>query len=286
MSDTQVIGATRRSSSSLSDRSLARAARALLPGRLNLGKARRFVSPLVIVLLWQAASMAGLISPRTLAAPSTVIASAWELTLSGELPHHLLVSLGRVALGLSIGVTAGVAFALIAGLSKLGEEIVDAPLQMLRTLPFLALVPLFILWFGIGETPKIALVALGTSFPVYLTLFAGIRGVDPKLMEAGKVFGLDQRGMIRHVILPGALPSGIVGLRYAIGTAWLSLVIAEQINATSGIGYLINDARDFLRTDVIVVGLVVYALLGLGADALMRLVERRTLAWRPSLIKA
>ncbi|MFK4046506.1 ABC transporter permease subunit [Roseomonas mucosa] len=286
MSDTQVIGATGRSSSSLSDRSLARAARALLPGRLHLGKARRFVSPLVIVLLWQAASMAGLISLRTLAAPSTVIASAWELTLSGELPHHLLVSLGRVALGLSIGVAAGTAFALIAGLSKLGEEIVDAPLQMLRTLPFLALVPLFILWFGIGETPKIALVALGTSFPVYLTLFAGIRGVDPKLMEAGKVFGLDRQGMIRHVILPGALPSGIVGLRYAIGTAWLSLVIAEQINATSGIGYLINDARDFLRTDVIVVGLVVYALLGLGADALMRLVERRTLAWRPSLIKA
>ncbi|WBV45353.1 ABC transporter permease subunit [Pseudoroseomonas cervicalis] len=248
-------------------------------------KLRRFLSPLVLVLLWQAASMAGLISPRTLAAPSTILVAAWELTLSGELPAHLAVSLGRVLAGLGIGLSAGVTLALVAGLSRLGEEIVDAPMQMLRTLPFLALVPLFILWFGIGETPKIALVALGAAFPVYLTLFAGIRGVDPKLAEAGRVFGLDRRGLVRHVILPGALPSALVGLRYALGSAWLSLVIAEQINASAGIGFLINDAREFLRTDIIVVGLLVYALLGLGADALVRLVERRALAWRPSLVK-
>lgn len=254
--------------------------RLALPPRL-----RRFLSPLALVLLWQAASMAGLISPRTLAAPSTILVAAWELTLSGELPAHLAVSLGRVLAGLGIGLSAGVTLALIAGLSRLGEEIVDAPMQMLRTLPFLALVPLFILWFGIGETPKIALVALGAAFPVYLTLFAGIRGVDPKLAEAGRVFGLDRRGLVRHVILPGALPSALVGLRYALGSAWLSLVIAEQINASAGIGFLINDAREFLRTDIIVVGLLVYALLGLGADALVRRVERRALAWRPSLVK-
>ncbi|WP_419899403.1 ABC transporter permease [Roseomonas sp. USHLN139] len=246
---------------------------------------RRFLSPLAIILLWQAASMAGLIAPRTLAAPSTILASAWELTLSGELPSHLLVSLGRVGAGLAIGLSAGVALALVAGLSRRGEEVVDAPMQMLRTLPFLALVPLFILWFGIGETPKIALVALGATFPVYLTLFSGIRGVEPKLVEAGQVFGLDRRGLVRHVVLPAALPSALVGLRYALGSAWLSLVIAEQINASSGIGFLINDAREFLRTDIIVVGLLVYALLGLGADALVRLVERRALAWRPSLVK-
>lgn len=279
MSDTRAIPAPARPIA------FPAAAAALAAVAPRLGRLRRFASPLLLVLLWQAASMAGLISPRTLAAPSTVLASAWELLLSGELPRHLLVSLGRVALGLGIGVTAGTALALVAGLSRLGEEIVDAPLQMLRTLPFLALVPLFILWFGIGEVPKVALVALGTTFPVYLTLFAGIRGVDPKLVEAGRVFGLDRRGMIRHVVLPGALPSGLVGLRYALGTAWLSLVIAEQINATAGIGFLINDARDFLRTDVIVVGLLVYALLGLGADALMRAVERRALSWRPALIK-
>ncbi|MBC9179378.1 ABC transporter permease [Pseudoroseomonas ludipueritiae] len=251
----------------------------------DLRKLRRFLSPLVLVLLWQVASSLGLISPRTLASPATVILSGWELLLSGELPHHLMVSLTRVVSGLAIGLTLGTGFALVAGLSRIGEEVVDAPLQMLRTLPFLALVPLFILWFGIGETPKIALVALGTTFPIYLTLFAGIRGVDPKLVEAGKMFGLDRRGLVRHVILPGALPSALVGLRYALGTAWLSLVIAEQINATSGIGFLINDARDFLRTDIIVVGLVVYALLGLGADALVRALERRALAWRPNLLK-
>ena len=279
MSDTRAIPAPARPIA------LPAAAAALAAVTPRLGRLRRFASPLLLVLLWEAASMAGLISPRTLAAPSTVLASAWELLLSGELPRHLLVSLGRVALGLGIGVTAGAALALVAGLSRLGEEIVDAPLQMLRTLPFLALVPLFILWFGIGEVPKVALVALGTTFPVYLTLFAGIRGVDPKLVEAGRVFGLDRRGMVRHVVLPGALPSGLVGLRYALGTAWLSLVIAEQINASAGIGFLINDARDFLRTDVIVVGLLVYALLGLGADALMRAVERRALSWRPALIK-
>ena len=280
MSDTHAISLPKQSLS------LPRAQRAPVRRAMpDLRKLRRFLSPLVLVLLWQAASSLGLISPRTLASPATVILSGWELLLSGELPHHLMVSLTRVVSGLAIGLTLGTGFALVAGLSRLGEEVVDAPLQMLRTLPFLALVPLFILWFGIGETPKIALVALGTTFPIYLTLFAGIRGVDPKLVEAGKMFGLDQRGLVRHVVLPGALPSALVGLRYALGTAWLSLVIAEQINATSGIGFLINDARDFLRTDIIVVGLVVYALLGLGADALVRALERRALAWRPNLLK-
>ncbi|HWK45230.1 MAG TPA: ABC transporter permease subunit [Stellaceae bacterium] len=253
--------------------------------KVALAGSRRFASAVILVLLWQAASMSGLLSPRTLAAPSSILATAWGLLLSGELPYHLLVSLRRVVIGLGLGVTTGGLLAIAAGLSRRGEDIVDAPMQMLRTLPFLALVPLFILWFGIGEVPKIGLVALGSTFPVYLTLFAGIRGVDPKLVEAGRVFGLDQRGLIWNVILPGALPSALVGLRYSLGVAWLSLVVAEQINATAGIGYLINDARDFLRTDVIVVGLLVYALLGLLADALVRTVERRALAWRPSLVR-
>jgi sulfonate transport system permease protein len=168
----------------------------------------------------------------------------------------------------------------------LGEEVIDAPVQMLRTLPFLALVPLFILWFGIGETPKIVLIALGSAFPIYLNLFAGIRGIEPRLVEMGRVFGLGRAGLIRNVVLPGALPSALVGLRYSLGVAWLSLVVAEQVNARAGIGYMINDARDFLRTDVILVGLVLYALLGLLADALVRLLERRLLAWRPVLVRS
>jgi sulfonate transport system permease protein len=242
------------------------------------------ISPLVILAAWQAASAAGLISPRVLAAPSDILAAAWTLLLSGALLHHLLVSLARVCAGLAIGVSIGTALALVSGLSRVGEDIVDAPMQMLRTLPFLGLVPLFILWFGIGETPKIALVALGSTFPIYLNAFAGIRGVDGKLVEAGQVFGLTRAGLIRHIILPGALPAGLVGLRYSLGVAWLSLVVAEQINADAGIGYLINDARDFLRTDIIVVGLLIYALLGLTADALVRALERRALRGRPSLM--
>ncbi len=229
--------------------------------------------------------MSGLISPRVLAAPTTILATAWGLLLSGELVTNMIVSLERVAVGLSFGVVIGATLALVSGLSRLGEDIVDAPMQMARTLPFLALVPLFILWFGIGELPKVALVALGSMFPIYLNLYAGIRGIDPKLLEAGRVFGLGHWGLIREVVLPGALPSGLVGLRYALGTAWLSLVVAEQVNASAGIGYLINDARDFLRTDVIVVGLVVYAILGLSADSLVRLAERRLLAWRPMAVR-
>jgi sulfonate transport system permease protein len=208
----------------------------------------------------------------------------WSLSASGELLENLLVSLGRVAVGLGIGVVAGVGFALVAGLSRIGEDAVDAPLQMGRTLPHLALVPLFILWFGIGETPKIGLVALGSVFPIYLNLFAGIRGVDPKLVEAANTLGLSRGELIRHVILPGALPSALVGLRYALGVAWLSLVVGEQINAQSGIGHMMMDAREFLRTDIIMVGLLVYALLGLGGDLLVRALERRALVWRPAFV--
>lgn len=255
------------------------------PWRLpRLRAARRLVAPLLLVLLWQAGSMQGLIPTRTVPAPSQIAAALRSLVGSGELQDNLLVSLGRVSFGLGIAVVLGTVAALIAGLSRLGEDTLDAPLQMLRTLPHLALVPLFILWFGIGETPKIALVALGGLFPIYLNLFAGIRGVDPKLIEAARTLGLSRAGLIRHVILPGALPSFLVGLRYAVGVGWLSLVVGEQINADSGIGYMMMNAREFLRTDVIMVGLVTYALLGLLADQGVRAIERAALVWRPSLI--
>jgi sulfonate transport system permease protein len=252
---------------------------------LSLGRARRFVVPLLLVLAWQAAAQSGLISTRLLAPPSAILAAAWTLTASGELGHHLLVSLQRVGIGLAIAITLGTALGLLSGLSRRGEDAIDATLQMLRALPFLALVPLLILWLGIGEATKITLVALGATFPIYLTLFGGIRGTDPKLLEAGRVLGLSQAGRIVHIVLPAALPQALVGLRYALGTAWLSLVVGEQINATAGIGFLVMDAREFLRTDIIVVGLMVYALLGLGADQLVRVLERRALAWRPSLVR-
>lgn len=246
----------------------------------------RVLSPLALVVLWQIGCSTGVISSRTLAAPSQVISSFVDLTADGSLQHHLLVSLGRVAKGMAIALGVGGGLALLSGLSRTGEFIIDAPMQMLRTLPVLALIPFFIIWFGIGEVPKVALVAVAAVFPIYLTLYSGIRGVDPKLVELAKVIGLSRGALIRHVILPGALPTALVGVRYSLGIAWLILVAAEQVNATSGIGYLMNDARDFMRIDILVVGLLVYALLGLAVDILVRWLERRLLGWRPSFINA
>ena len=253
--------------------------------RLRLPKLGRWASPLVLLALWEIGARTGLIPERVLAAPSTVALTFWRMLVSGELPSNLLVSLGRVVSGLVIGVVVGSALALAAGLSKRGEVAIDPPVQMLRTVPALALSPLLIVWLGIGESAKIALIAFATTFPVYLNLYNGVRGVDLRLVEAARSFGLKGSALIWHVIIPAALPSFMVGLRYALSVSVLILVVAEQINAQAGLGYLINNARDFMRTDVIVVCLVVYALLGLGADFIVRTLEARLLAWRPSLVE-
>lgn len=245
----------------------------------------RLLSPIALLLLWELASQFGLIPQRIIAAPSQIGGTLWAMIVSGELGKHLLVSLQRALLGLSIGVSVGVVAALITGLSKRGEVILDSPMQMLRTIPSLALVPLFILWFGIGEFTKIALIVTGTTFPVYLNLFAGIRNIDPKLIEAANTLGLNRRELIWHVILPGSLPSFFVGLRYSLGISWLALVFVEQINTTAGIGFLASDARDFMRTDVIVICLLIYSVLGLLIDGLIRTLERFALAWRPSFVR-
>lgn len=249
-----------------------------------LARCHRVTVPLLILLVWQGLNSLHVINARLMPAPVTVAESFWQLLVTGQLLGNLAVSLLRVGAGLAIGVALGTAFGLIAGLSRRGEDSVDATLQMIRTLPHLALIPLFILWFGIGETPKVALIALGVLFPVYLNLFAGIRAVDRKVIEAVSTLNLSQAEITWHVILPGALPSFLVGLRYAVGIAWLTLVVAEQVNANSGIGYLVMNARDFLETDVIFVGLIIYALLGLATDQLLRAVEHRALAWRPSFV--
>src|SRR6195952_2147421 len=245
---------------------------------------RRLASPLAIVLVWQLASSLGLMSAQTLASPWQILQTGWSLIQDGTLVRNLLVSLMRAFSGLAIAIVAGTLLALVAGLSRIGEDVVDAPMQMARTMPVLALVPLFILWFGIGETPKVALVALGALFPIYLNLFKGIRGVDRKLIEAAQTLGLSKLELVRHVILPGALPSFLVGLRYAVGVGWLSLVVGEQINAESGIGFMMMNAREFLRTDIIMVGLLVYALLGLLADVGVRWIEKTALVWRPTML--
>ena len=266
--------------------------RDLRPARSLVGRGtpraahwRRLVSPIVVLAVWQAACSAGLIAPQTLASPWQILQTAVSLTRDGTLPRNLLVSLGRALSGLVIGTVAGVILALVAGLSRLGEDAVDALMQMGRTLPVLAMVPLFILWFGIGETPKIALVSLGVLFPIYLNLFKGVRNVDPKLLEMARTLGLSRAQTILQVILPGALPDLLLGLRFAVGISWLMLVVAEQINANSGIGHMMMDAEDFLRTDIILVGLFIYAALGLISDQIVRSIEARVLVWRPSNVR-
>ena len=255
-----------------------------LAGKRLARFAARLVSPVAIIIVWQISSMTGLLPPRILASPGEILGAANRLIMSGELITALAVSFLRVLLGFTIAFIVGVALALVAGLSRFGESAIDPPLQMLKAMPFLGLLPLFILWFGIGEAPKIGLVAFGSVFPIYLTLHGGIRGIDRKLVEAGRTLGLDTFGIIRHIVIPGALPSLLIGVRYGLSVAWLSLVVGEQINASSGIGYIITYARDFLQTDVIVVCLMVYAIMGLLTDGLVRLIEAYALRWRPQVI--
>ncbi|WP_326632165.1 MULTISPECIES: ABC transporter permease [unclassified Streptomyces] len=243
---------------------------------------RRAIGPVLLLALWQVLSATGVLHPDVLASPGTIARAGSDLIADGTLPSAMGISLRRVAVGLVLGGVVGTALALVSGLSRLGEDVVDATVQMLRTVPWVGLIPLFIIWLGIGEAPKVALIALGVAFHLYLNVYAGIRGVDEQLIEAGQSLGLGRWGLIRHVVLPGALPGAMTGLRYSLATAWLALVFSESVNADAGIGFLMNQAREFFRTDVIVVCLVVYAFLGLTADVIVRILERLLLQWRPT----
>ena len=240
----------------------------------------RTLSPLALVALWQVASSAGVLPTDLVASPVTIVRTGYDLAADGTLGDALLVSVQRAAIGFAVGGLIGVALGIAVGLSRWADALLDPALQMLRTLPLFALTPLLILWFGIGELPKLVLVAVASAFPLYLNTYAGIRSVDSRLLELSASLRLRRLERIRHVVLPGALPQILVGLRTSLGIAWISLVVAEQVNAESGLGQMIQDAREFLRTDVIIVGLVIYAALGLGTDAVVRLIERKALAWR------
>ena len=266
------------------------ASRAAAPGRAGaaaagrLGRSRHagWLLPAAIVAAWQVASSAGVLSDAVLPAPSAVAAAGWQLTRSGELPHHMGVSFLRAVAGLAVGGSIGFALGLANGLSRLSDRLTDTTLQMARNVPHLALIPLVILWFGIGEEAKLVLVALGVFFPVYVNTLHGIRTVDPKLIEMGRCYGMTRLALFRRIVLPGALPSVFVGLRFALGVMWLTLIVAETIAAQSGIGYMAMQARDFLQTDVIVLAIAIYAALGKLADGVTRSLERRCLAWHPA----
>jgi sulfonate transport system permease protein len=266
-------------------------ARPAAPGRSRRRRGwLRLISPIVVLALWQLASSTGLVSPQKLPSLTTLWTTMVHLITTssptyGTLQGAMAISLERMAIGFAIGGAFGVILAVVAGLSRLGETSVDPIMQALRTLPLFGLVPVFIVWFGIGETPKITLIALAAAIPLYLNTFAGIRGVDGKLAELGQVLGLRRRELIRHVVLPGAMPMILVGLRQSLGVAWLALVVAEQINANQGIGYIINQGETFLQQNVIFVALLVYLVLGLLTDSVVRLIERRALAWRRGIME-
>ncbi|MBF6185200.1 ABC transporter permease [Nocardia farcinica] len=246
--------------------------------RRATGLARKSAGLVLVLILWQLGARGWL--GATTPAPTEVVAAGWDLISSGELWRHLAASARRVGTGLALGIGIGLVLGVAAGLFRLAEDLVNAPVQALRMMPALALLPVFIIWFGIGDSFKIALIAVAPVFPIYLNVFAGIRSVDRRLVEAGESLGLNRFELTTRIILPGALPQIFVGLRQALGIGWLALVVAEMQTTPVGLGFLMNDAKEFLRTDQIFLVLVVYALLGLLSDLLVRLLERRFLAWR------
>jgi sulfonate transport system permease protein len=253
---------------------------------IGFGALTQWMLPLAIIVLRQVLSVAGLIPGRVLPAPTDVIAAGWKLLQSGELLRNIWVSFWRAIVGFAIGGSIGFAFGLANGLSHRAERVFDSTLQMVRNIPHLALIPLVILWFGIDEEAKLFLVALGVFFPIYINTQHGIRTVDPQLVEMGRTYGMSPTTLFWKVILPGALPSIFVGLRYALGIMWLTLIVAETISASSGIGYMAMQAREFLLVDVVVLSILIYALLGKLADSAARLLERVFLSWHPAFQKA
>ncbi|MEQ1954844.1 ABC transporter permease [Mesorhizobium sp. CN2-181] len=246
---------------------------------------RRSITPILLIAIWQYASLAGWVDPSVLAPPSQVWATFVDLSRTGEILTHVFTSLQRVLLGLAIGGSVAVVLGVVSGLSRFGEEAIDPPLQMIRAMPSLGTAPLLVIWLGIDEGVKVGLVAIGVVFPLYINLYKGIRGIDPRFAELARMCGASRRELLSRVILPGALPSALVGLRLSLGIAWLSLVIGEGINAQGGIGYLVAQGRNALQTDWIILGLVLYAILGLLMEALVRLLEKRLLPWNRSFLK-
>lgn len=241
----------------------------------------QWIVPIVLLIIWQISANIGVLAQRILPAPSAVASAFWHLLMTGELWQHVRISAGRAFLGLLVGGGLGLLLGLLNGSSRIASTLLDTTLQMIRNIPALALIPLVILWFGIDESAKLVLVAVGVFFPLYINTYHGIRSVDPQLIEMGKSYGLTRWQQYKEIILPGAMPSILVGLRFALGLVWVLLIVAETISAQSGIGYMTMNAREFLQTDVVLVGILLYALLGKLADVLAQRLEHYLLRWHP-----
>ena len=241
------------------------------------------LGPLLLLLYWSVLSATGWLDPRTLPAPWTAITTGAELLGEGRLQANLAVSAARAASGLVVGGIAGVLLAFLSGLSLLGGYVIDGVVQLKRGIPILAIIPFMVLWFGIGEPMKVAVIAVAAFFPIYIQTHSALRAIDLRYVELAETLGLNRWQFLRTIVIPGALPGFLLGLRFGATAAWLALVVVEQLNATSGIGYMVTLARNYAQTDVMLVGLVVYALLGFGTDSAIRWTERRLLTWRRTL---
>ena len=241
------------------------------------------IGPALLLLYWAVLSALGYLDTRILPAPWTAVTAAIELIREGRLQENLAVSAGRAGAGLVFGVVAGAGLALVSGLSRLGGYVVDGVVQLKRGIPILALIPFLVLWFGVGEGMKVITIAVTVFFPIYVQTHSALKAIDLKQVELAETLQLSHAQFLRHVVIPAVLPGFLTGLRFGVTYAWLALVVVEQLNATSGIGYMVTLARDYAQTDVMLVGLVVYALLGLSSDAAVRLLETRALRWRRTL---
>ncbi|MER2107841.1 MAG: ABC transporter permease subunit [Solibacillus sp.] len=241
--------------------------------------------PLALLVIWHIFTTGIFAQNTRFIAPLTVFSTALDLIKSGELLESVVISTQRAFLGFLIGGSIGLTLGLLNGISRYSELFLDSTIQMMRTIPHLALVPLVILWFGIAEPAKLILIVLGVFFPIYLNTFHGIRSIDPGLIEMGKVYKLTKFELFKHIILPGALPSILVGIRYSLGIMWLTLIVAETVAADSGIGYLAMQGREFMQMDIIVLAILIYALLGKLSDSIAKFLEKRWLQWHPNFMK-
>jgi sulfonate transport system permease protein len=240
-----------------------------------------YTTPLAVLVLWQILSDTGVLAQTYAPSPTSIVRTAADLWQQGVLGPDLAVSLRRAGIGLAIGLTVGITCGVLGGLLRSGEYVFNGLVQVMNTIPLLAVLPLMIVWFGIGETTKVLLVSFGAGVPMYLNLFAAIRGVDQGLIEMARTTGAGRWRLVTRVLVPGALPGFLVGLRFSLAYSILGLVAAETVNADSGIGFLITQAQTYLQTNQVFVGLAIYATLGLLADQFVRVLERVLLRWRP-----